>query len=134
MFKLGKAGAGGEKLLQLVRTDNEDDFGGAMFQDIGHAVGRFVEIDRHGDGAGTVDGEIGGVPLGAVGGKKADAVAGFYAELDKGGGKARDATEKFLGGDGLPTAVAANHLGTRVREVVDNVQEARRKRAVVHGR
>jgi hypothetical protein len=85
LFEFGKLLANVEKLLELRRTGDEDDLGAAMFQDIGHAVGRFVEVDRDGDGAGTVDGEVSGMPFGAVGGKKTDAVARFYAELDKGG-------------------------------------------------
>src|SRR6266852_3344238 len=96
LFQIGKAGADGEKLLQLWRANNEDDFGAAMFQDVGGAVGRFVEVNRHGDGAEAVDCEVGGVPLGAVGGKKADAVAGLHAEFDESSGKAGDAAEKFL--------------------------------------
>ncbi len=106
------------------RADNEDDLGAAMFEDVGHAVGRFVEVNRHGDGAGAVDGEIGGMPLGAVGGKETHAVAGLHAEFNKGGRQAGDAAEKFLRRDGLPAAVPADHLGARVRQIVDGVQEA----------
>jgi len=64
------------------------------------------------------------VPLGAIGGKKADAVAGLHAEFDESGGEAGDAAEKFLGRDGFPTAVATNHLGAGVRKIIDGVQEA----------
>src|SRR5207245_722059 len=121
-------------LFQLWRTNNKNDLGTTMLQDVGGAFGGFVEIDRNGDGAGTVDGEVGSVPLRTVGGKETDAVAGLYSEFDKRGGKAGDAAKEFLGGDGLPVAVAPNHLGTRVRKIVNGVEEARRKRAVVHGR
>src|SRR6266581_5047579 len=124
LLQLGKAGADSEKLLQLGRADNEDDLGSAVFQDVRHAVGRFVEINGHGDGASAVDGEVGGMPLGAVGGKETDAVAGLHAEFHESGGKASDAAEKFLGPDGFPAAVAANHLGARVRKIIDGVQEA----------
>ncbi len=124
LLEFGKVGANGEKLLQLWRANNENDLGAAMLEDVGHAVGGFVEVDRNGDGAGTVDGEIGGMPLGAVGGKKADAVAGFHAEFDESGGETGDAAEKFPGRDGFPTAVATNHLGAGVRQIVDGVQEA----------
>src|SRR5947207_1269836 len=41
--------------------------------------------------------------------------------------------ETFRGRNGFPAAIAANHLGTRVRMSVDGIQEARWKRAVVHG-
>jgi hypothetical protein len=133
LFEFRKLLANVEKLPQLRWTNDEDDLGSAMFEDVSHAVGRFVEVDRDGDGAGAVDGEIGGVPFGAVGGKETDAIAGFHAEFDQGGGKAGDAAEKFLGGDGVPSAVAADHLGARVREIVDDIQEARGKCAVVHG-
>src|SRR5713226_4509179 len=133
LLHLGKAGADGEKLLQLGRADYEDDLGAAVFQDVGHAVGRFVEVNRHGDGAGTVDGEIGGMPLGAIGGKEPYTVTGLYAEFDECGRKASDAAEKFLGRDRLPAAVPANHLRARVRKIVDGIQEARGKCSVVHG-
>src|SRR6267143_1625319 len=81
LFELRKIGTDGEKLLQLGHANDEDDLGAAMLQDVGGAVGRFVEINRHGDGAGARDGKIGGMPLGAVGGKEPHAVAGLYAEF-----------------------------------------------------
>jgi len=133
LFKLREAGADVEKPMQLRRANCENDFRAAMFEDVGHAVGRFVEVDGNGDGASAVDGEIGGVPLRTIGGKKTDAVAGLHAEFDKRGGKASDAAEKFLGRNGFPAAVAANHLGAWVRMSIDSVQEPRWKRAVVHG-
>src|SRR5256885_12443679 len=46
-----------------------------------HAVGRLVKIDRNGDSAGADDGEIGGMPFGAIGGEKGDAVPWLYAEF-----------------------------------------------------
>ena len=104
-----------------------------MFEDVGHAVGRFVEVNGNGDGACAVDGEVRGVPFGTVSGEKTDAVAGLHAKLDEGSREASDAAEKFLGRNGFPAAIAANHLGTRVRMSVDGIQEARWKRAVVHG-
>ena len=96
LFELRKIGTDGEELLQLGRANDEDDLGAAMFQDVGHAVGRFVEVDRHGDSAGAVDGEIGGVPLGTIGGKKTDAVAGLDAKFHESGREARNAAKKFL--------------------------------------
>src|SRR5712691_7035558 len=124
LIELGEIGADGEKVLQLRHADHEDDLGTAMFQNVGHAVGRFVEVDGNGDSAGAIDGEVGGVPLRTVGGKKTDAVAGLHAEFDESCGEAGHAAEKFLGRNGLPAAVAANHLGARVRKIVDNVQKA----------
>ena len=64
------------------------------------------------------------MPLRAIGGKETYAVAGLYAEFNKGGGQAGDAAEKFLRRDRSPTAIMANHLGAGVREIVDGVQEA----------
>ena len=64
------------------------------------------------------------MPLGAVGGEETDAVAGLYAEFNKGSRQASDAAEKFLRGDGLPAAVPANHLGARVRKIINGIQEA----------
>src|SRR6267154_950133 len=121
------------RVSYLRRADNEDDLGTAVLQDVSHAVRRFVEVHGNGDGAGAVDGEVGSVPFGPIGGEKADAVAGLHAEFNKSGRKAGDAAEKFLGRDGLPAAVAANHLRARVRKIVSGVQKARGKRAVVHG-
>ena len=95
-----------------------------MFQDVGHAIGRFVEVHRHGDGAGAVDGEVRGMPLRAIGGKEPDAVAGLHAKFHESGGEASDAAEKFLRPNGFPAPVAAKHLGARVRKIVDGVQEA----------
>ncbi len=115
-----------------MHADNKDDLGAAMFQDVGGAVGRLVEVHRNSNGAGAGDGEIGGVPFGAVSGKETEAIAGLYTKFDEGGGEASDAAEEFLGRDGLPAAVAANHLGARVRKIVDGVQEARGKGAVIH--
>ena len=133
LFKLREAGADVEKPMQLRRANCETDFRATMLEDVGHAVGRFVEVDGNGDGACTIDGEIGGMPLRAIGGKEADAVAGLHAEFDESGREASDAAEKFLGRNGFPATVAANHLGARVRMRVDGVEEARGKRAVVHG-
>src|SRR5204863_3674280 len=88
------------KLMQLRRADNENDLGAAMFEDVGHAVGRFVEVNGNGDGACAVDGEVRGVPFGTVSGEKTDAVAGLHAKLDEGSREASDAAEKFLGRNG----------------------------------
>ena len=113
---------------------DEDDLRATVIEDVGHAVGGFVEVDRNGDAAGAGDGEIGGVPLGAVGGEEADAIAGFYAELDEGVGEAGNAAEELLGGDGFPAIGAAEHLGTWGRVLFNGVEEAGGKGAVVHGK
>ena len=84
-----------QKLLHLRSASGEHDLCAAMFQDVGHAVGRFVEVDGNGDAARAGDGKIGGVPFGAVGCKKADAVAGLHAEFDEGGGESGDAAEEI---------------------------------------
>ena len=110
----------------------EDDLRAAVVEDVGHAVGGFVEVDGDGDAAGAADGEIGSVPFGAVGGEEADAVAGFYAELDEGVGEACYAAEEFLGGDGFPAGGATEHLGARRGVLFDGVEEARGKGAVGH--
>jgi len=124
LFELGEIGTDGEKLLQLGHANDQDNLGAAVIQDVGHTVGRFVEVHRHGDSTGARYSEIGGMPLGAVGGEKAHAVAGLYAEFNKGGRQASDAAEKFLGRDGLPTTVTANHLCAGVRKIIDGIQEA----------
>src|SRR5882762_9590259 len=64
------------------------------------------------------------MPFGAIGGEETDAVAGLYAEFNKGSRQAGDAAEKFLRGDGLPAAVPANHLRARVRKIINGVREA----------
>jgi len=124
LFQLRQADADGEKFVQLGRADNENDLGATMFEDVGHAVGRFVEVHGNGDSASAVDGEVSGMPLWTVGRKKTDAVAGLHAEFHKGSGKASDAAENLLGCEGVPAAVTASHLGVRVRMRVDGVQEA----------
>jgi len=60
-----------------------------------------VEIDGNGDTTGPVDGEIGGVPLGAVGGEEGDAVAGLDAQFDEGHGKTGYSPQEFRGCDGF---------------------------------
>jgi hypothetical protein len=63
------------------------------------------------------------VPLGAISGEDGDAVAWFDAEFDEGHGEAGDAAEKFGGGDGVPSRVAAEELGARIRKRIDGVKE-----------
>jgi hypothetical protein len=133
LLKFRKIAANGENSLELCLAGNKENFSPAMFEDIGHAVERFVEVDRDSDGTGACDGKVRGVPLGTVRGEEADAIAGLYAELHEGRGKASDAAKKFLGRNGFPAAVAPDHLGARVRKTVNCVQEAGGKRGVVHG-
>src|SRR6266850_2398961 len=133
LFELGKFLANVEEPPQLRRTRDKNHFGAAMLQDVGHPVGGLLEVDGNGDAAGAGDSKVRGVPFGAIRGEKTDAIAGLDAELDESGGKSGDAAEKFLRGDRFPAAVAANHLGARVRQLVDDIQEARGKRAVLHG-
>ena len=124
VLEFGKMGAHGKQLLELRFARNENYSRAAMFQDVRHAVGRFVEIDWDVNRARTRDGKVSGVPFGAVRGEQADAIARLYAQLHKCGRKACYATEKFLRGDGFPPAVAAHHLRARVRQVFHGVQEA----------
>ena len=85
LFEFRQIGADSEKFLQLRMTGDENDFCAAMSEDVGHAFGRFIEVNRDGDPAGTSDGEIGGVPFGPVRGEKTDAIAGLDTEFHKGG-------------------------------------------------
>jgi len=121
-----------EEFLELFLAGDEDDLRAAVIEDVAHAVGGFVEVDGDGNAAGAADGEIGGVPFGAVGRKEADAVAGFYAEFDEGVGEAGDAAQKFLRGDGFPAVRAAKHLGAGRRVLFNGVDEAGGESAVVH--
>jgi len=73
----------GLELLQLRGTGGENEFRATMLQDVGDALGRFVEIDGNGDASHARDCEIGSVPLRAVGGKKADAVSRLHPQFDK---------------------------------------------------
>src|SRR5260370_18888514 len=93
LLEFGKAGANGEKLLQLWRANNENDLGAAMLEDVGHAVGGFVKIDRYGDGTRTVDGEIGGRSPGGGVGKKAHAGPGLSPQVGQRGGGSPHARE-----------------------------------------
>ena len=81
VLKVGELLADLEKFFELREASDEDDLRAAMIQDVGHALWRFVEVDGDGDRAGTVDGEIGGVPFGTIGSEDADAIAGFDAEF-----------------------------------------------------
>jgi hypothetical protein len=134
LLKFGKIGANGQKFLQLRMTGDENHPRAAMFEDVGHAIGRFVEVNRDGDAAGAGDGEIRGMPFGTVGGEKTDAIARLHTKFDERGGKTGDTAKEFLGRDGVPAAVAAGHLRARGWQLVDGVEEARREGAVVHGR
>ena len=73
-----------------------------MLQNVGHAFRRFLEINRNGDRAISVDGKIGGVPFGTIGAKQANAIAGLYAEFEQGLGEACGTAKKFLAGNILP--------------------------------
>ena len=95
-----------------------------MLQDVGHAVGRFVEVDRDGNRARAVDGKIRRVPFGTVRGEKPDAIARLYAQFHERGRQARDAAQKFLGGNGFPAAVPAHHLRVRDRQIINRLQKA----------
>src|SRR6266404_2997390 len=91
VFEFGQLCAAGQELLQLVRASHDNHARAGMLEDVGHAVRRFVEINGDGDAAGAVDGEIGGVPLRAIGGEKAHTVAWLDAQLDQRHRKAGDA-------------------------------------------
>ena len=54
-----------------------------------------MKINGYGNASGSHDGEIGGVPLGPIGGKEADAVARFDAKFDQGHGESSYATQQF---------------------------------------
>ena len=68
-----------------------------------------------------------------AGAEKADAVTRLDAQFDECAREAGDATKKLLGPDGLPKIATADHLRARVRKIINGIQEARGKRAVVHG-
>ena len=81
VFKVGQIAAHKKQLLDLRFARHEDHLGAAMLQDVGHAVGRFVEVNRNGDGSCAANGKVSGVPFRAVRGKQPDAVAGLYAQF-----------------------------------------------------
>ena len=118
----------------MLLAGDENHLRATVIEDVGHAVGGFVEVDGDGDAAGAGDREIGGVPFGAVGGEEANAIARFYAEFDKGVGEAGYAVEEFLRGDGFPAVGAAEHLGARRRVLFNGVEEAGGESAVGHGK
>ena len=94
-------------LASLVVARNEEHLCAGVVEDVGHALGGFVEIDGNDGGAESGDGEIGDVPFGRVGSEEANAVAGLNAHAGEGGGETRDAAEEFLRGDGLPAGIGA---------------------------
>ncbi len=133
VFELRKLRAALHEFMQLLGPTDDDHVRAGMFQDVGHAVRRFIEIDGDGDAATANDGEIRSVPLGAIGGEYADAVTWLHAKLDEGHGETGHATQQLRGRDGFPTTVGmAEHLRARVRARVDGIEKSRGKRAVVH--
>ena len=46
VIEFGEARAAGEELFQLRRAADDDNFRAGVIEDVGHAVGGFVEIDR----------------------------------------------------------------------------------------
>ena len=122
LLQFGELRANALEALHLRGTGGEDDLRAAVLEDVDDAVGRFVEIDGHCDAAGAGDGEVSGVPLGAIGGEETDAIAGLYAEFNESSGEASDTTQKFLGGDGLPAVGGAKHLCAQIRQGVDGVE------------
>jgi len=124
LLEFGKIGANGKKLVELRETGNEDDFCAAVFQDVGHAVGRFVEVNGNDHAARAARGKVRGVPFGAVGGEKTDTVTGFHAKFHEGCREAGHAAKEFLGRNGFPAAVLAHHLRARIRQIVDGIEEA----------
>ena len=134
LFEFGELCAALLELLQLVGAADDDHAGAGMFQDVSHSVGRFVEVDGDGDAAAAVDGEIGGVPLGAIGGEDGHAITGLDAELDERRGEAGYAAQELRRGDGFPGAVGvAKHLRAGIGARVDGVEKSRREGAVGHG-
>jgi len=73
-----------EQLLQLSGACNHDHLRARMIQDVGHAVRRFIEVDRDGDAAGTGNGEIRGMPFRPIGSEQSHAVSRLDAQLDQG--------------------------------------------------
>jgi hypothetical protein len=97
VLQLRQLRATGQELFQLVRAGHDDHTRTGMFQDVRHAVRRLVEINRNSDAAGAVDGEIGGVPLGAIGGEQGHAVAGLHSQLNQRHGQAGNASQQLRG-------------------------------------
>ena len=116
-----------EKAFELRKASDEDDLRAAMIEDVGHAVRGFVEVDGNGDRAGTVNGEIRGVPFGTIGSEEADAIAGFNAEFDETIGEAGNAAEELLGGNGFPAVGGAVHLGAWRRMLVKGAKKSGRE-------
>jgi len=113
LFELRKIGTDGREASATgARQPTKTTFGAAVIQDVGHAVGRFVEVHRHGDSAGA-----GGwrSPRYAIrGGWRKRDLRGrraFTPSSTRAGRQASDATEKFPGeGMALPTTVPTDHL------------------------
>src|SRR5208337_3605441 len=98
-----------------------ENLGARVIQNIGHAVQGLVEVDGNGNGAGTADGEVGGMPFGTVGGEQANAIAGFHAEFDQGVGQPGHAPQEFLGRDGFPAFGTPNELRPGRRALVNGL-------------
>lgn len=78
MLEHGQTVANFQQAARLFRARHEYNFGFGVIQDVGHAIGRFVEINRHVHGAQSENREIGHVPFRAIGRKHADAIARSY--------------------------------------------------------
>ena len=132
VFEFREARPACQELLQLGRATNDDNLRARMIENVGHAVGRLVEIDGNGDAAGSGGGKVGGVPFGPIGGEQAYAVARFHTEFNEGHGQARNTTEEFRRRDWVPEVVATEHLCARVGERIDCVEKSRGEGAVGH--
>ena len=133
ILQFGQIAAHGEQLVELRLACHECHLGAAVLQDVGHAVGGFVEINRYGNRPRAVDGQIGGVPFRAVRRQEPNAIARLYAQFHQCGRKSGHPAQELSRRNRLPFAVAARHLRARMRQMVYGIQKARGKRSVAHG-
>src|SRR5215472_8220596 len=132
VFETGQLVANSQKGDELLFARNKNDACLRMVQDVGHAVWRFLEIDRDGDRPVAIDGEVGGMPLRAIGAEQADAITRFYAKLEKGLRQTSRAAKEFFAGNMLPTCRRAQHLGARTGPSVHRIQHLGGEGAVAH--
>src|SRR5690242_19221176 len=96
VLQAGQLIADREQRDELIATGNKDYARFRVVENVRHAVRRFLEINRDGDGAIAVNRKVRGMPLGTIGAKEADAVAWLYAKFEERLGEACGAAEKFL--------------------------------------
>ncbi len=118
---------------ELLFPRDEDHLGLRMSEDVGHAFGRFTEVNGHDHGAEAKHGKIGDVPLGAVRREKRYAIALRDPKLCQLAGKTGDAPQHFGRRNGQPLAALFVKLGAGRGVAFGGFQQAPRQGGIFGG-